>query len=179
MPATRDREAIDMAKKTLAVLGAALTLVLGAGALSAQPAPAEGPAGSKPRMGPAEGMARFLGLSEPQKEQVRKLTSERRAEHEALREKLEKNRAELQEALSGANPDPAAVGELAIEGHRLHEQGRALREAQDKAIRALLTPEQQVKFDAMKALREEGGPLGEGRPMGRGGMPPGHGALWQ
>jgi len=80
----------------------------------------------------------------------------RRAEHEALREKLEKNQGEMKEALEGANPDPVAVGELAIEGHRLREQGRTLREAQDKAVRAILTPEQQVRFDAMKALREEG-----------------------
>ena len=114
-----------------------------------------------------------------QKEQVRKLMEDQRAEHEALREKLEKNEEQLQAALESANPDPAAVGELAIEGHRLHEQGRALREAQDKAVRALLTPEQQVKFDAMKALREEGGPMGGGRPMGGGAMPPGGGEGWR
>ena len=72
-------------------------------------------------------------------------------------------------ALEGASPDPVAVGELVIEGHRLHEQGRALREAQDKAVRKVLTPEQQAKFDAMKALRDEGGPMGgPGRRHGGG-----------
>jgi Spy/CpxP family protein refolding chaperone len=163
-----------MRKKTLAILGgAAVALVLGAAAASAQPPAPEGPGGRGPRMGRAEGMARFLGLSEQQKDQVRKVMEERRAEHEALREKLEKNREMLREALESADPVPAAVGELAIEGHRLHEQGRALREAQDKAVRALLTAEQQVKFDAMKALREEGGPGGGEPPMGPGGMPRG------
>jgi len=148
-----------------AVGGAALALVLGAVAGSAQPSPP----GERGRwMGRAEGMTRFLGLSEQQREQVRKLMDERRAEHEALRERLEKNRDELQQALESANPDPAAVGELAIEGHRLHEQGRALREAQDKAVRSLLTAEQRVKFDAMKALREEGmGGPSEGGPVPR------------
>jgi len=155
----------------LAVLGtAALTLALGAGAAGAQPPGPEGPGGMGPRMGRAEGMARFLGLSEAQKEQVRKLMEGRRAEHEALREQVEKNRQEMEEALESASPVPADVGLLAIEGHRLREQGRALRDAQDKAMRSLLTPEQQAKFDAMKALRDEGGPMG-GFGMGHGAGP--------
>jgi Spy/CpxP family protein refolding chaperone len=117
-------------------------------------------------------MARFLGLSETQKTQVRELMEARRTEHEALREKLDQNRDELEKALEAASPDPVAVGEIAIEGHRLHEQGRALRDAQDQALRKVLTPEQQVKFDAMKALRDEGGPMG-GRGMRHGDGPRG------
>jgi len=153
-------------RKALAVLGVA-GLVLGVGATAGAQPP--GPDGSRgPRMERAEGMARFLGLSEEQKAQVEKLTEGRRAKHEALREKLEKNREQLQQALESVNPDPVVVGELAIEGHRLREEGRVLREAQDKSIRALLTPEQQARFDAMKALREDGGPMGARRPMGRG-----------
>ena len=150
-----------MRKMNLAVLGtAALTLALGAGAAGAQPPGPDGPGGLGPRMGRAEGMARVLGLTEAQKDQVRQLMEGRRAEHEALRAKLEENRHELQKALESASPDAVAVGELAIEGHRLREQGRALREAQDAAVRGLLTPEQRTKFDALKALRDEGGPRG-------------------
>jgi Spy/CpxP family protein refolding chaperone len=159
-----------MWKMNLAVLGTALTLALG-GSASAQPSPPERPEGMGPRMGRAEGMARALGLSEAQKEQVRQLMEGRRAEHEALREKIEKSQQQLQEALEGANPDPVTVGELAIEGHRLREQGRALRDAQDKAVRAILTPEQQTRFDVMKALREEGGPMG-GPGRRHGDVPP-------
>lgn len=144
-----------------AVLGAtALTLGLGAGAASAPRPLPDGGGGRGPRMGRAEGMARFLGLSEAQKTQVRELMEARRTEHEALREKLDQNRDELKKALEAASPDPVAVGEIAIEGHRLHEQGRALRDAQDQAVSKVLTPEQQAKFDAMKALRDEGGPMG-------------------
>ena len=160
-----------MPKKTLAVLGAgALVLVLGAGTASAQPGPSEMQAGRKSRMGRVEGLARVLGLSDQQKEQVQKLMDERRGDHQALWQKVEKNRQQLQEALASANPEPTAVGELAIEGHRLREQGRALRDAEDNAVRGLLTPDQQVKFDAMKALREQG-PAG-GRWMGHGAMAP-------
>lgn len=162
-----------MRRANQAVLGAtALTLALGAGVASAQPPFPEGSGERNPRMGRAEGMARFLGLSEAQKTQVRALMEARRAEHEALREKLDKNRDDLEKALEGASPDPVAVGELTIEGHRLHEQGRALREAQDAAVRKLLTPEQQAKFDAMKALRDEGGAMG-GRGLRHGDSPRG------
>ena len=160
-----------MRKMNLAVLGtAALTLALGAGAAGAQTPGPEGPGGMGPRMGRAEGMARFLGLSEAQKVEVRKLMEGRRAEHEALREQLETNSERLEKALESASPEPVVVGELAIEGHRLREQGRAFREAQDKAVRGILTSEQQTKFDAMKALRDEGGPMG-GPGMGHGAGP--------
>ena len=60
-----------MRKMNLAVLGtAALALALGAGAVGAQMPGPEGPGGTGPRMGRAEGMARFLGLSEAQKVEV-------------------------------------------------------------------------------------------------------------
>jgi Spy/CpxP family protein refolding chaperone len=143
-----------MRKTIPAVLsGAAVALVIGAAMGSAQ-APPPGERG--PWMGRAEGLTRFLGLSEQQQGEVRKLMEERRTDHQALREKIERNFEGLQQALENADPDPTAVGELAIEGHRLRQKERALREAQDEAIRGLLTSEQRVKFDAMKALREEG-----------------------
>jgi Spy/CpxP family protein refolding chaperone len=138
-----------MRKTILAVLGTAvLALVVGPATGSAQPPP---PGERGPWMGRGEPMARFLGLSEPQQDEVRRLMEDRRADHQALR-RIRKSRV------------AAVVGELAIEAHRLRQQERVLREAQDKAIRELLTAEQRVKFDAMKALREEGmgGPRGGG-----------------
>jgi Spy/CpxP family protein refolding chaperone len=154
---------------TLAVIGAA-GLVLGAGMVAAQPGP-----GGPGRRGPGGGekIARVLGLSEQQQAQVRQLMDAQRPKHEALREKAEANREALREALSAGSPDPTAVGELAIEGQRLREEGRKLREAHDQALRQLLTPEQRTKFDALRSLREESG--GKRRP-GRGGphgIPPG------
>jgi len=162
-----------MRKTILAVLGAGvLALVVGPAAGIAQPPP---PGERSPWMGRADHMARFLGLSEQQQDEIKKLMEDRREDRQAMWEKLKKNREAMQQALESANPDPAAVGELAIEAHRLRQQEQALRDAQDKAVRALLTPEQRVKFDAMKALREEGmgGPRGGGfgpRP-GRGPAP--------
>jgi Spy/CpxP family protein refolding chaperone len=169
-----EQEAIDMRKTTLAVLGVAvLALAAGPSPGGAEP---PSPGDRHPRRGRAESMARFLGLSEQQQEAVRELMEERRAEHQALREKMAVNREAMEQALDVANPDPAAVGERAIEAHRLRKQQRALREAQDDAIRELLTAEQKVKFDAMRVLREEGrgGPPEGGfgpRPARRSGEP--------
>jgi len=160
-----------MRKWKLAILGTVLTLAA-FGLASAQPPPLEGPEGGGPRMGRGEGMARALGLSEAQKEQGHEGVEGRRAEQQAVREQVQAGWVQLRKALEVVNPDPAGVGELAIEGHRLREQGRALREAQDKAVRAILTPEQQARFDAIAALRDEGGPGGFGPRRGRRGMPP-------
>jgi Spy/CpxP family protein refolding chaperone len=152
-----------MRTTTLVVIGAA-GLALGAGMVAAQPGP--GGPGRRGAGGP-ERIARVLGLTEQQQAQVRQLMQAQRPKHEALREKAEANREALREALSAANPDPTAVGELAIEGQRLREEGRKLREAQDQALRQLLTPEQRTKFDALVSLREErGGKRGRGGPHG-------------
>jgi len=164
-----EQEVTFMRKTILAVLGV-LALGVGPAAAIAQPPP---PGEHGPWMGRADRMARFLGLTQQQQDQIRKLMEDRRGDCQALWEKLKTNREATQQALDNANPDPAAVGELAIEAHRLHQQMQALRDAQDKAIRDLLTPDQRVKFDAMKALRPEsmGGPRGAGFGLQRGGGP--------
>jgi Spy/CpxP family protein refolding chaperone len=165
-----EQEATYMRKTILAVLGAGvLALLVGPAAGVAQPPPA-GERG--PWMGRAGRMARFLDLSDQQQEAIKKLREDQRGDRQALWEKLKKNRDAMQQALESANPDATAVGELAIEAHRLHQQERALRDAQDRAIRELLTPEQKTKFDAMTALREEG--MG-GPPEGGFGPRPGRG----
>ena len=106
---------------------------------------------------------------------MQKVLEQQRPQHEALRQKLEANRDELRELLDSGSADAAAVGEIVLEGHRLEKQGRALRDARDKALRGELTPEQQVRFDALKAVRDEGGPMGGGARRGPGPRPGGDG----
>jgi len=144
-------------------VGVATGFLLTAWMAGAQPAARKGE--RAPRS--VEGLGEYLGLSEQQKEAFRQVHEKQRPQMEALHTKIRENREQFRKALEVASPDPVAVGELAIEGHRLREQGRALGEETDKKLRALLTPEQQVKFDAMKALRRGMGPIGDG-PMGDG-----------
>jgi Spy/CpxP family protein refolding chaperone len=158
-----------MRKGILAVIGAVALAAVPATGSSAQPPGPGGPEEMGPRFGmgmepgmepgsrPHQAMARALGLSDEQKAQLEKLRERQRPQHEALREKVRQNHDELRELLESGGADPAAVGEIVLEGHRIHELARALREAQQAALRSLLTPEQQVKLDVLEALRDEGG----------------------
>jgi Spy/CpxP family protein refolding chaperone len=160
-----------MHKTILAVLGAVvIALGVGPSAAMAQPPP---PGERGPGMGRAARMANFLGLTDQQQAEIKKLMEAGRGDRQGIWEKLKTNREAMQQALGNPNPDPAAVGELAIEAHKLHQQMQSLRDAQDNAIRDLLTPDQKVKFDAMKAMRPEGmgGPRGAGFGLQHGGGP--------
>jgi Spy/CpxP family protein refolding chaperone len=166
-----EQEATLMRKTILAVLGAVvIALGVGPAAAMAQPPP---PGERGPGMGRGDRMARFLGLTDQQQAEIKKLMEAGRGDHQGLWEKMKTNREAMEQALDSANPDPAAVGELAIEAHKLHQQMKALRDAQDTAIRDLLTPDQKVKFDAMKAMRPGGmgGPRGAGFGPEHGGGP--------
>jgi len=132
---------------------------------------AEGPGPGMPPPGRHEGIARELALSEAQQEKVREIMDEQRKEREALYDKLSANRDALHQLLESGGADANAVGELVLQGRKLHEESRALREAEQKAIRAILTPEQQKKFDQVLEQRRDRGP-GRG-PEGFQGRPPG------
>jgi len=137
-----------------------VTALAGAMIVAAQPQdrPMHGPRG---RGGP--GGAGYLDLTADQKAQIQELRQAQRPQMQELGQKLRDSQKRLREALDAASPDPAAIGAIALEGHELQKQMRKLHEDADAAMRALLTPEQQVKFDALQALRRERGPLG---PMG-------------
>ena len=82
---------------------------------------------------------------------------------EALHKQMRDNHQRLDAALKGENPDPRTVGQIVIQGNALRKQAEAQREQGSQALRGLLTPEQQTKFDALQSLREDGG-FGPGGP---------------
>lgn len=114
-----------------------------------------------------ERSARALGLSAEQKAAFQKILAHEQPRREALRRAARENRRKLRAALEAEAPDPAAVGTLAIEQHQLNESRRALFDQQRETLRALLTPEQQAKLDALEALR----PFGPGWMGFHGGGP--------
>jgi Spy/CpxP family protein refolding chaperone len=142
-----------------AAWAAATAVLLGATVASAQPPGREGARARRPGM---QAAADYLGLTDQQKAAFEQLREKQRPQMQALREQMRDNGKALREALEGESPDPTRVGELVIAGHQLRAKGRALRDEADKQLRAVLTPDQQVKFDAMKALRAERGPMGPG-----------------
>lgn len=140
----------------------------------------ERPGPGAPPPGGRQAMIRELGLSEEQQEKVREIQDEQRAQREALFEKIAANRDALRRMLESGDADATAVGELVLAGRKLHDESRALRDAEQRAIRGVLTPEQQKKFDAIQDKRRERGPghgpegfPGPGRPPGGPGAMPG------
>jgi Spy/CpxP family protein refolding chaperone len=160
----------------------AVALLLGVAAVWAQAPEGQGPQGAGPSGQGPEGrgpygrhdrMSRALDLNEAQQEKVRGIREEQRPQREALHEKMSANREALHQLLESGTADANAVGELVLEGRKLHEEGRALFEAEQKRVRAILNPDQQKKFDAMQERMKEHrrGPEGFGMPRERGPRP--------
>jgi len=164
--------------RTKAML-AATVLWISAGLAGAQPAagpggPPKGPGGFR-----GDRMTRVLDLTEDQKAAFQKLLEEQRPQMETLHKQMRDNHQKLDAALEGESPDPRTVGQIVIQGNALRKQAQAQREQASQALRGLLTPEQQAKFDALQSLREDGGfgpgfvgPFGRRGPGGPGGRPP-------
>jgi Spy/CpxP family protein refolding chaperone len=136
-----------------------------AGGLSAQP---RGPHGDG---GIGAGAARFLELTEDQQARLAELREQGRPERERLRELSREANRRFREALEAESPDPAEVGQAAIDMHALRQQQRTQGESFQNAFEGLLTSEQLRKWEMMQASRAAGGGPGRGRrgPRGPGG----------
>ncbi len=147
----------------VAVLLGAGPFALGAASLAAQSGPPSrtGVSGSPGSGGPGHGrldaLTRELDLSSDQQEKLREIFEARRGPREALHQKMARNRDALHALLESGSAEASAVGELVLEGRTLREEGRALWEAEAKAIRAILTPEQLKKFDKLGGPRRSPG----------------------
>jgi Spy/CpxP family protein refolding chaperone len=148
-------------------------LWLGGSVVLAQPF---GPGREGPPNGPPLGRAaRALELTGQQQEAARQIFEQRRPQMEALHKQMRENHELVQEELESGHADPTAVGELVIAGHALREEDRALREESKAALESILTPEQQLRLEALEAVREGMGPRGPHRAPGahpRAGGPP-------
>jgi len=120
------------------------------------------------------GMTRALELTDEQTAAFREVLEQHRAKMQSLREKMRQNHQALEAALEGDDPDPAAVGKIAIQGRALRKQAEAHREQIKQALREFLTPEQQTKLDVLESMRRRGPRFGPGglAPVGPGGQPP-------
>lgn len=150
----------------MVMAGVAASAVVAGTLLAAEPPAGPGRHGGR---GPMDGVASYLGLTDDQKAQLAEQRETARPQAQALFAKMRDNHERMRQALEAPAPDPATVGTIAIEGHRLQQQLKVQRETGDKALRAILTPEQQTKLDALQALRRGGrgrmGPMGPMGPM--------------
>jgi Spy/CpxP family protein refolding chaperone len=143
--------------KMKSVFLAAILVVFAASGLLAQRGP----------FNPGERMMRFLGLSAEQQAQWTIIHDEMKANLEPLREQRQVNRSEIAGELQATNPNAFRIGELVIANHGLGLQAKAFREQTHARIMAMLTPEQQEKFQQMiQRQRGRRGGLGDGAGFG-------------
>jgi len=139
-----------MSRWTMFAGAAALSLV----ALAVSGAPgSDGPGRHfRGRGGPFQDM-QLLDLTDDQRAAAKDLFEKH---HDAVRPLVERERdlhQQLREAAGQDGADPAKVGRIAIDAHKVGEQIRAERQRMEDAFVGLLTPEQKEMWSKIQASR--------------------------
>jgi len=132
-----------------------------------------GPAGMMAGGGPGgdfgqhrvEAVTQVLQLTQEQVTAWQSIRDNAHATIKPLADQMRQIRADVRTALDAGGADAAAVGAKLIAAHDLGAKIKSARDAAQTAFRALLTSEQQAKFDLLRQM-EQG--MGRGRHMGRG-----------
>jgi Spy/CpxP family protein refolding chaperone len=154
--------------RTLA-LGALMVVgVAGFSAAQSTTAPRTRPdAGSYRRGGPGgrQGLGRDLNLTDAQKAQIKAIRQKYQPQNDALRAQakpfMDAARAARQKG------DSAAFRTNMDKARQVMQGGQSYRTQERAEIRAILTPEQQAKFDAHEKDRAKGGQKGGHKGWGR------------
>jgi Spy/CpxP family protein refolding chaperone len=154
--------------RTLALGALMLVGVAGVSAAQSTATPRRPEAGSY-RRGPGgrDGFGRDLNLTDAQKTRIKAIRQKYQPQNEALRTQAKP----YMEAAKAARQkgDTAAFRSNMEKAHQLMKNA-SYRTQEQAEIRAVLTPEQQAKFDARAKERAEGGHKGWGR-KGKGDKP--------
>ncbi len=155
--------------RTVALGALMLVGVAGASVAQSTATPRRPDAGSYRRGGPGgrQGFGRDLNLTDAQKAQIKAIRQKYQPQNEALRAQgkpyIEAARAARQKG------DTVAFRSNMEKAHQVM-QNASFRTQMQAEIRGILTPEQQVKFDAHAKDRAQGGRKGWGH-MGKGDKP--------
>jgi len=110
--------------------------------------------------GPRDGAMRLqvlavaLDLTDDQFARAQDLFSEFHTSNAGSMQQRHQQHQELRNSLDSGNTDPCAIGQQLLEIHQLGDEAKAAREDMQTSLKALLTPEQQVKFTDLQAARE-------------------------
>jgi periplasmic protein CpxP/Spy len=102
--------------------------------------------------GMMHGLSR-LDLTDSQKAEVKRIMDARKATFDSLHERARADWEALDAAADARSPNPATVGAAYLKVRANREAMKAERQALMDQIRAILTPEQRDKLDAMKQER--------------------------
>jgi len=98
-------------------------------------------------------MAEVLDLSEQQQAQIKQMLTSNYAQHQALREQLQKNRTALREQLQADSFDEQSFRSLAGKQAELKTELIVARARMKQQLNTVLTPEQQEKAKRLWQLR--------------------------
>ena len=152
-----------MSTVRILALGALMLVgVAGVSAAQSTVTPRRPDAGSYRRGGPGgrEGFGRDLNLTDAQKAQIKAIRQKYQPQNDALRAQAKPFMDAARDARQKG--DTAAFRTNMEKAHQVM-QNASYRTQEQAEIRAILTPEQQAKFDAHAKQRAEGGRKGWGR----------------
>src|SRR5512142_2216073 len=99
-------------------------------------------------------LAQYLQLTQEQITAWQQIDKDTAAAVKPLSENARNLRKQVETALQGTNPDPAAVGKLVVAADAARDQIKSLQDAAKAKRLALLTPDQKAKYDAFEAATE-------------------------
>lgn len=102
-----------------------------------------------------ERMAKILGLSDEQQEQIRAIHQEERATVEPLRKSLHDQRQQMHAATGAETFDETAVRALAAEQAEIQAELMVERARTENRVQAVLTPEQRELSARIRSMRQE------------------------
>ena len=154
--------------RTLALGALMLVGVAGVSAAQSTATPRRPEAGSY-RRGPGgrDGFGRDLNLTNAQKAQIKAIRQKYQPQNETLRTQA---KPYMDAAKAARQKGDTAAARSNMEKARQVMQNASYRTQEQAEIRAVLTPEQQAKFDAQAKARAQGGHKGWG-PKGKGTKP--------
>ena len=119
---------------------------------------------------PIERIAEQLSLTDEQKTQWKAIHEKEHAASEPLMKAAGAAKEAFDKALESENAEAAAVGQAAITMRNAHRKVEAAHKATLEAVKAILTPEQLARFEAMEKHTRHAGPGGFGShgPDGQG-----------
>ena len=121
-------------------------------------------AGTTARRAAPQRMAAALGLTDQQKAVWASAFSTMRATAQPLHAQAKAIRAEIDALFAQGNPDPALLGQKMIAMHAVREQLHQARATMESTTTSVLTDEQKLKLDALKAARPPHGRRWGGPP---------------
>lgn len=146
-------------------ISVAIVALLAAAVATAQPAP------GRPG-GPQKMLANYLQLSDQQIASWQQIAKDTQAAVKPLAENARTLQQQLHSAVTAANPDPTAVGKLAVQIEQVRAQIKGAHDAADAKRAAVLNADQKVKYDAFQAamafIRQQGRGPGAMRGPGPG-----------